>query len=877
MDSTYQHLVSDAENNKSYSIHEKLLITNMNCLGRLISPNLSTISECTLADIYKNQLLTIDSQQKLLQTYLHSYMILPDHDISLCEEVADMIENAINWCSDVRVLYQKHGMYKKSQAKIIYDNLPKFSNNSLISVYEFFRRFSAYTEDFDIPEQRAELLYNKFLEVNIQEEVSECMHDYEGMKRLLIHRYGDIKTITCDLLNPVKELSKPANNENVLSNLAYYRTLNSSIQKIKKLLNHKDIPHEEAENYIYSQDFLYLLLTLVPLHAKLKFTDKMIAMDQDTIRIQGKISFDLLVAAVKQSYQSFDVVARTEDIPVPNQFVLLNSSSNQATSSDRDYPSSEESSDNPKSKPISQFEFPCVLDGHDHQLKDCCDFFYKSPRERVEERKRFPWKHCLVCLQSSELCNSKSCGNLEYIPKELICKECQYLSVLRSKKFSYSILFCFDPDHTKPNNIDILRALGRYVPGFSPKLLKAPVSLASQFQVVVGTRHKSTQKSIAKEPDYTTPPPVFDTSSGTAAKLFPSTVKRESNNESMHIMQILNINNQKVLCLFDRGANQHLVDGQLAHEIGMRVVNKEVSTISVVSGGKVWSDYGTYQMILGPTPTGEYFEIQAQGMKRISNKFPLYDLSEVNNEAVNFLGYSDEVNLPKYIGGAKVGLLIGLKSTELDPVLIFTLPSGIGVYKSPFKDIFGSYYCYGGPHDTFSKVNKIVNGNVNHFNIYLAESVSQYKNAPYQLLGIDSNTFNECRSEETFFPTLPERSECDETESVLNYCNNKTQDIHASKLPSNNCMSHAQFQFSYLINTLTLSWIVIIVLAILMNLSRLLLSGKKYLQMSFVLLQNSVSQSDKIFILRYLRFMFLMKNLCVVFKFLLLNWGDQIS
>ena len=209
--------------------------------------------------------------------------------------------------------------------------------------------------------------------------------------------------------------------------------------------------------------------------------------------------------------------------------------------------------------------------------------------------------------------------------------------------------------------------------------------------------------------------------------------------------------------------------------------------------------------------------------------------------------------------------------------MLFTLPSGIGVYKSPFKDIFGSYYCYGGPHDTFSKVNKIVNGNVNHFNIYLAESVSQYKNAPYQLLGIDSNNFNECRSEETFFPTLPERSECDETESVLNYCNNKMQDIHASKLPSNNCMSHVQFQFSYLINELTLSWIVIIVLAILLNLSRMLLSGKKYLQISLVLLQNSVSQSDKIFILRYLRFMFLMKNLCVVFKFLLLNWGDQIS
>ena len=61
----------------------------------------------------------------------------------------------------------------------------------------------------------------------------------------------------------------------------------------------------------------------------------------------------------------------------------------------------------------------------------------------------------------------------------------------------------------------------------------------------------------------------------------------------------------------------------------------------------------------------------------------------------------DEVQeiLPKHVGGSRVHLLLGIKNTNLDPVLIKRLPSGIAVYRSLFKDVYG-----------FSKVtNKILN------------------------------------------------------------------------------------------------------------------------------------------------------------------------
>ena len=46
--------------------------------------------------------------------------------------------------------------------------------------------------------------------------------------------------------------------------------------------------------------------------------------------------------------------------------------------------------------------------------------------------------------------------------------------------------------------------------------------------------------------------------------------------------------------------------------------------------------------------------------------------------------------LPKKLGGATVGLLLGITSTRIDPVLVHTLPNGLGIYRTPFIDQDGS-------------------------------------------------------------------------------------------------------------------------------------------------------------------------------------------
>ena len=76
--------------------------------------------------------------------------------------------------------------------------------------------------------------------------------------------------------------------------------------------------------------------------------------------------------------------------------------------------------------------------------------------------------------------------------------------------------------------------------------------------------------------------------------------------------------------------------------------------------------------------------------------------------------------LPKTVGGTKVHLLLGIKNSRLQTTLLKVLPSGIGVYLSPFKDVWGSRIMFAGPHKVFTKINKQMSGDSNHA-VYTAD------------------------------------------------------------------------------------------------------------------------------------------------------------
>ena len=78
-------------------------------------------------------------------------------------------------------------------------------------------------------------------------------------------------------------------------------------------------------------------------------------------------------------------------------------------------------------------------------------------------------------------------------------------------------------------------------------------------------------------------------------------------------------------------------------------------------------------------------------MDDVTAGFDTYDLSKICDEyKINVDETEKQEVLPKLVGGSRVHLLLGIKNTNLDPVLIKRLPSGIAVYWSPFKYVCGS-------------------------------------------------------------------------------------------------------------------------------------------------------------------------------------------
>ena len=765
---------TDANESCNDSVHSSTH-SNLDTLGRLIkrqAKNLKgllapdpceTIDKPTLQDIYQVKLPSINAEKRELQKVLRDYLKYNYANPRLCDNVEDILEDAEQWVNKMRDLYLKNGQNKKSQTGKLYNSLEKFSPNSEIDVFEFVRRFECITADFEIPNERAELLYTKYLPSNIQEELIKQRKDYSAMKKRLMDRYGDFRTMINNVLLPLNKDGTPTSTESIPAKLTYFRKFQGALQKINQLLESTDIDSAQLELYVYGHDFMKRLLHLIPEWCVDTYISSMQALNQSIAHVSGKIAFSTLVSSVEWLYQKYDDLARTEDclsskdvikhskrekpkldkqanhfgmqIPVDSSSI----GSDYETDSEYDdpeyaiYQNYRARDDKKRIKKASKDQFPCIISGHKHALHECVEFYLRTPKERVENRKSFMYRHCTLCLQSSEECRYMNCANEKDIPKVLVCKDCKDRSKAQGKA-CYSVFFCITENHKKPSSSELVQGLEQYIPGFKRSLLNAPINLACHFQVLSASKQGSKPETRSRPVNHNEQPPFFNTSTGTEEEINSSDVVHEVHEDSIAVMQVLCLKGKPVLTLYDRGANQHLISGSLAEEIGIKVANPEANAIGVVSGGKIWTEYGTYQMFLGPTPEGKYYELVAQGLKDITGTYPRYSLTEINKEAIQFSSLQSGTIMPPYVGGEKVGLLIGLKNSDLEPVCIMNLPSGIGLYKSAFKDIFGSMYCYGGPHKAFSDINHRFHGNINHVTAYFTEMMNQYRYSPYSQL-----------------------------------------------------------------------------------------------------------------------------------------------
>ena len=743
----------------------------LKCAGRNLQKNLKPavndqLTRTDVKSIHKSVLPAVDADRKNVEIMIDRY----DSQTQPCpfkEELLDemdmIVEQARTWSREMRHKFLELDCLKQPLDDKLYEGLKRFSEKSEMNIFQFLSKFESLTEEKGTAKQRAELLFERYLDNKVQMLLIEKKENYPAMRQCLINRYGDVKVMTENIVNIMAKDSLPADHCSSANLADYYRKLNSVFKKIQELLKTADMPTSELEDHIYSNTFLQTLIAHVPHQARDEFYSQI--SEENLLNIKGKPCFSMLSKIVyrffcrKEADSKLELSAPARGKPSTKQQdrdtakpkkqahsvreVREDTSSSegeiehsihfQKTAERKDKKSKQAES----KKSSKSFKFPCCLKNHEHELGECPIFFTKDPKYRKKCATR---QNCFTCLGPFKTCNRECKVN---VPKNLICKECKDWAD-QNNYSPLNIILCTNKDHTKPAEKVLVESLKKYLKNFEPGHSKDALKLTAHFFMSAHSNSACSCKSLkcnchiaplTRKPDPKEEIPVLDTVTGRDTTVSKDKIIPESNEDSIYIMQMLKMRGQDVLTFYDRGANQHLIDGELAENINLKVVSDEARTLGVVGGGKICTKYGTYAVILGPNEDGCYFEISAGGMENITQSFPKYDLSSINKQvrASENLPTSNEP-LPKYVGGQKTRLLIGINNTSLDPELMFQLPNGMGVYKSPLPDIFGSRYCYGGPHKLIAKANKRLGGNFNHVSVFFTTMVNSYLRSPYPAL-----------------------------------------------------------------------------------------------------------------------------------------------
>ena len=682
-------------------VQGRLLKIQMNSLKSLLSPDVAKpMKKSVLEDLYNNKVIAIEEKERELSKSLQYYVRSPTFNECLSEMVLDAIDDASRYVAKIRALYHQEGYLFKSHSDKLFEDLPKFSCQSDVNIFEFFRRFEALSKDYEISSEKAELLYEKYLSLSIQEEIISLKGDYNAMRNVLIKKYGDLRVIANNYLKPLLKECVPGNYQDESEKVKYFRKLHCATQKIDKSLFSSDIPTHEAEEYLYSNEFISQIMHFLPQEAQIEYVRQIRDID-NIIQIKGKVAYNTLISTITDYYELYDACMLNKSrlmnptVILPSKVkVMKQDKTNLADMDSRSLNNSvhlvHNDQKDPKSfKATSSYRFPCIIAGHDHSLDQCEEFFKISPKERIQSKRKYKFRFCTLCLQSSERCQWSKCSNVKTLPDAIKCKDCKALSKKKNRPW-FSVFFCLTEKHFKPSYAEISNALRNYVPKFDSSVKIIKITLLSSDS----SSQYNDQEALK----------AFNTHSGIQEEPRKNDVIKESSDDCISLMQVLNIHGNHVLTCFDSGSCKNLVDKTLAEDLQFKLNSDKPTQISVISGNQIQTD-GQINLALGPTRAGTFHELKAQCISSITKIIPKHDLGIINQEARKFTDIPNGTILPAYIGGDRIKLLIGLTHVNLQPVLIYTLPSGVGVYRSPFKDVFGSNICYGGPYRGFAQAN----------------------------------------------------------------------------------------------------------------------------------------------------------------------------
>ena len=360
----------------------------------------------------------------------------------------------------------------------LFDDLKKFGHDVDLNIFEFLKKFEAYTEEQGSATDRAILLYEQYLDKEVQLELVDKASNYKLMRHWLIKKFGDIKVICDNIVKSIAKERMPGDSASHQTLTVYYRKLNSVIKKLQELSKTVDLPQSELEAHIYSSEFLAKLLKFVPRRTKLEFMEKLMYSGEDVHRVKGKGAFSVLSTVVFCHFTSHSAASSDEE-PQDKPHKERPVHKKKSVHAVKVLEDSSEESDNSASYQGSRkkkLKYPCCLVDHDHEIGKCPEFFKLTPTERFDKKDE-GLQICHTCFGPRELC-MKICKNMKKLPEKLICWDCKRWADKHGRS-PLNILYCKREEHKKPDNKTILESLRSWLPGFDPNKHQGAIEVAA--------------------------------------------------------------------------------------------------------------------------------------------------------------------------------------------------------------------------------------------------------------------------------------------------------------------------------------------------------------------------------------------------------------
>ena len=677
------------------------------------------IKKCNKEDTSK-----VNKYVKACGDDLLKYIKYPDTDPDFCKEVQGILDSADDWVMNVENIYARSEAHAISDSRGDISRLIIFNNNAEKTVFEFIDEADMAMLGWGTSKQRASLL-SQHLSEEIKSRTAEFSDNFSRIREWLIKTYGRADRIIGDISAGLKAQSKPSNAIPSTSvdkgeRYTYFANICTAIARFDKLAKIPDIQIEELNAVMYCRNTVAGLIDLLPGSDQDQLRRKMTERTLDWDNPQGCATYALFKEYCETERNIVSAFRGMESKSRPKPKSVFISRTEKGGNSDEEDPTGIHTTTYTPPAPWYPpgMRFPCPLVTHNHEMAECKEWLSMSPADRWENTK--VRRICYACLRPKSRCNERKCKFYKNVSELITCQGCiEYASSQGWAPFS--ILMCRKRKHAevRARYADIKKTLDKYLGQMSSDInesnLKVSANFSWQVHATVQSSTSYLAESLKTDKPLSVQVPCIDTNSGTRVYPEQDLIKLEIDQHAHYLMQILQIGGSQVLTFFDSGANSHLISGEVAETENLEKYSSRPTRITVVGGGSVCSEYGSYKFGLGPDEENKFHELRCIGIEDVTTEFRKYDLTDIIKEYTGTFSKNEcNIPLPKYVGGGKVNLLIGIKNTNLVPILIKTLNSGVGVYKSPFKDIFGSRIIFAGPHASFTRGNRGIQEEVSH-------------------------------------------------------------------------------------------------------------------------------------------------------------------